>query len=510
MGKDLRTTAVHMKLGKYPKLDTSVWDIKNPQPFFPSLEKLFKTESISNLPEYGVRLQESIDTIIDRDHIRTNKNRVVPIHRKTTTILSHFKWMRGDYGVLGLPKPIETAEDMQESIQSPHSAGYVGALASICLSESGCQHFPRVYGVYIGIASRHEINISDDYEILSERRWFADNIGKSFELRLRTPEDKPAVQLGEQITLDDIQDIEADHVSEPDSGSHTDVEEEEEESDDEDEFEIRSCSCASDDSDDEEDDDEEEEPFAWAIFKDIPVITTVMEKCEGTFYELLHNNPEQEKHAAWTAQLVFGLAYAQRNFGLTHNDLHANNVMYVKTDQEFLHYKHNGLTYRVPTYGYLIKIIDFDRACFSVRLVGMKDPKQFVSSQFKINEEAAGQYNTDPFFEHKYPHIHPNPSFDLCRFATSLFWDMFPEGPTHDYTHPLFGVFKQWMTQSDGTSVMFRKEGDNHDRYHGFHLYKAIARYCKESAVPRREISKLTVYQITQCPLGTPCLFIES
>jgi hypothetical protein len=235
-----------------------------------------------------------------------------------------------------------------------------------------------------------------------------------------------------------------------------------------------------------------------------------METCEGTFYDLVSANPDPSKHAAWVAQLVFALAYAQRNYGFVHNDLHGNNVMYVRTDQEFLYYKHNGVVYRLPTYGYILKIIDFDRAIVSLRLVGMKDPRQFVSSQFQADDEAAGQYNMEPFYDHAHPHIPPSPSFDLCRFATSMFWDMFPEGPAHGYAHPLFDLFKQWMTQSDGSSVFFRKQKDNHDRYHGFDLYKAIARYCKDSATPRRELAKLTPYTVAAPPLGTPCLFIES
>jgi hypothetical protein len=135
-----------------------------------------------------------------------------------------------------------------------------------------------------------------------------------------------------------------------------------------------------------------------AIFHQVPVITTVMEKCKGTFYDLIREYPEPSKHMAWVAQLIFGLAYAQRNYGLTHNDLHGNNVMYVPTDQEYLYYKMNGLTYQVPTYGYIMKIIDFDRAILSLRLVGMKHPRQFMSSQFQPDEEAAGQYNVEPFF----------------------------------------------------------------------------------------------------------------
>ena len=78
--------------------------------------------------------------------------------------------------------------------------------------------------------------------------------------------------------------------------------------------------------------------------------------------------------------------------------------------------------------------------------------------------------------------------------ATCLFWDLFPEGPDHkEYsTNPIFNTLIRWLKQEDGTSVLFGKENPEHERYHGFHLYKAIARYSKESAVPRKEIQKLS------------------
>ena len=529
MVKDLRTSAVQLKLHKYPKLDTSLWEIQTPQPFFPSLETLFKTETVASLQDYGVKLQEEVETIVDPTHIRTTKGNTVEVHRKTTMILNPFRWMRGDYGTFGLPKPEEIAKDIQEKLQSIHSAGYVGALASISLSESGCIHFPKVYGVYVGLSSRHTIDISDDYEDLTERHWFGNNLGKTFELKLRstgeigpefthTRSQRPEVILGDEVLLDDIHDMDADHISNPSTRSQTlsqfvnseeSLFEEQSSIDSDDAFEIESCKCDSEGDEEEENDLTEEEPFAWATFRDVPVITTVMEKCEGTFYDLVRNHSEPEKHAAWVAQIVFALAYAQRNYGLTHNDLHGNNVMYVPTTQTHLYYKTNGIAYQVPTYGYILKIIDFDRAIFSLRLLGMKNPRQFMSSQFHTEEEAAGQYNVEPFFTSSHPHIQPSPSFDLCRFATSMFWDMFPEGPDSASTHPLHKIFQQWMTQSDGTSVMFRKERDNHDRYHGFHLYKAIARYCKD-AVPRREIAQLTPYRIASIPIGTPFLFLES
>ena len=534
MGKDLRTLPVQLKLTRYPRLDASVWSLRDTQPFFPPLEMLFKTERVTSLKDYGMKLSEPLETIVDADTIQV-RGSPVPVHRKTTMILSPFKWMRGDYGALGLPLPEESATELREKLQSPYTAGYVGALTSTVLSESGCLHFPKVYGVYTAISTSHTIDISDDYEEICERKWFTENMGKTFELKLRQPEgspsfthtrsQRPGVQLGEEIVLDDIQEMDADRVSEPRSrrslswsaprseSESSEFQESEESESDDDEYEILSCDCSEDSDDEGEEglDDENCESFAWATFKDVPVITTVMEKCEGTFYDLLEEHPDnKEAHAGWVAQIVFALAYAQRAYGFVHNDLHGNNVMYVKTEKEYLYYKHQGTCYKVPTFGKLIKIIDFDRANLSLRLTGMKEPRFFLSSQFQSDDEAAGQYNIEPFFSQNHPRIVPNPSFDLCRFATSVFWDMFPEGPDTETGHPLQGVFLQWMTQQDGSSVLFRKQRDRHDRYHGFDLYKAIARYCKDSATPRRELAKLSVFATPSVPLGTPALYIEA
>jgi len=514
MGKDLRTTPVSLKIHRMPKLDGTLWSMKTMQPFFPCLEKLFKTENLAGLHDYGVKLEFPIESIVDETHVKI-RGQTIPVHRKTTMILSPFKTMRGDYGAFGVPKRTDVADDLQDRMQSPHTAAYVGAMTSIALSESGCEHFPKVYGVYAGLAGSHTIDISDDYEDLTEKGWFAEKIGKTFELKLRTSghdaefshtrRARIAIETAEDLALDGIEDVDADHVSAPDTDRSAEAydvassgspELEEEESTEDDVYDIESCAC-SDATNEEEGPEEEDESFAWATFTDVPVMTTVMEVCEGTFYDLIKLYPEPEKHVAWVSQMVFALAYAQRNFGFTHNDLHGNNVMYVKTNQTHCIYNHGGVVYKVPTFGFLMKIIDFDRSILSMRLAGLKEPKLFMSSQFQEDEEAGGQYNMEPFYDNKHPHIGASSSFDLVRFATSVFWDMFPKGPKHEYTHPLFTVFIQWMKQTDGTSVMFRTKMDNHDRYHGFDLYKAIVRYCGDSAVPKKEIGRMVQYRAT-------------
>jgi len=532
---DLRTSSVPISVQRY---DTKalkahqVWGIQHMQPFFPPIQKLFKTEVRDSPQELGLRLNESIAAILDTSSIRTSKGSVVPVHRKITMLLSPFKWMQGDYGSsLGLPTTEEQASEIQRKIQDSNNAAYVGSILSVVLAQSGCPHFPKVYGVFTGVADKHTIDISDDYADLSERSWFSSNIGKTFDIRLtegvhdsgdfnHTRGARAGLLLGEEVALEGIQELEAPVVPPTEAADMKQMMRDSEESDDDESdsssvstsyiFGIKSCECDSDDDED-EDEDDDCDPFAWASFANVPVQITVMETCAGTFHELCSANPDPEKHLAWLTQIIFTLAFAQRNYGFTHNDLHSNNVMYVPTDQEHMFYSCGGTFFKVPTYGYIIKLIDFERGIGSVRVIGMKEPKLFMSDHFSVEEEAGGQYNFEPWYLSKYQEIKPNPSFDLVRLATSMFWDLFPEGPGHaDYeSNKVYSLFMKWLTLDDEQSILFGKDDPQHDRYHGFYLYKAIARYCK-NAVPRTELMSLkSVYSVESVPTGEVCYVIE-
>jgi hypothetical protein len=510
---ELRHSPITLSIHKYnisalEPASLTHWNIQNIQPYFPPIEKLFKSSELESLSSYGIKFAEELASIVDDSKIRTINGNVVDIHRKTTMLVSPYKWMRGEYGsTLGLPCSSEQASSALNKIQNPNNAAYVGAIISGVLSQTGCQHFPKVYGLFTGTTKQHTIDISDDYGELCDRPWFSQNIGKMFDIKLsdeiqeasdfkHTRTTRLAIRLGELADLGEVKELDTVQVEDVRMADMTRVLQDEGEIDENASdsssvstsyiFDVRSCSCKDDESEDE--DDDSYEAFAWATFKDVPVQVTVMEKCEGTLYELMMLNPEREKHLAWIAQVMFALAYAQRNFGMTHNDLHANNVMYVSTTTEFYYYNCAGELYRVPTYGYTIKIIDFERGIASVKIVGMKEPKLFISDHFCVEEEAGGQYNYADYYVSKYPEIKPAASFDLIRLATSLYWDVFPE-PEPD--NLLFKLFKRWLTLDDGSSILFGKKDEKHDRFHGFHLYKAIARFCKDNAVPRKEIALL-------------------
>jgi hypothetical protein len=546
---DLRTANVQLDVYKYTNIQglqeqaQKHWGLRRLQPFFPSIQKLFKLENVRMPYHYGLKTREPIQTIHGDSSVYVG-GLEKPVHLKKTMLYSSYRVMHGEYAGTGLPnKEDVTSEPLR--IQSPYNAAYVGSLASIVLSESECQHFPTVYGAFSGIAEKHVLDISDDYEDLCDRPWFSQNIGHFFDLRLKKPDthDQPILTLAEPSDDIDlgVQDLSGapqpvPYIPPPNSVSDNTNdegvgvgEEEEEEADSTDGcstdyvFGIHSASSDSEsdpdyDGEHEGDgdgfsEDEEEEAFAHAIFKDAPVQVTVMEKCEGTFYKLFKENPEVHKRCAWLAQVIFALTYAQRTFGFVHNDLHVMNVMYVPTDKEYFYYGVGGKIYRVPTFGKLIKIIDFDRASFSVKVSKMKEARFFMSDQFHQDEEAGGQYNIAPFYNPKYPELKPNPSFDLVRLATSMFWDCFPKGPCEEYeSNPIYRMFMQWTTLPDGKSVLFRNvaEGDMSDRYHGFHLYKAIARYCRDTAVPRKQIEKFGgAYIFTEKAPQGEVLFIE-
>ena len=518
---ELKSIPLSIQVHKYRdihsfrNLASAHWGVDNLQPFFPSLELLFKMERVDNVRDYGIKFDDDMQSVLSADQISIGSGDIRNIHIKQSMLVSPLKWMRGDFGgQIGLPTTSELGKEIHDKIQLPHNGAYVGSLFASVLSQSKCLHFPQVYGVYTGIAKKHTVNLSDDYTDLVDRKWFSQNIGKTFDLRLadhlnassqfkHTRNARTCIHLGEDITLEGVSELDGIVEGDAHMSDMKPLFENEEvidtESDDSSNastsylFGIRSCKCEDEDDTDMTEELEEDDDFAWATLSNVPVQITVMEKCEGTLYDLMSKEPESAKHIAWLTQILFALAYAQRAFGFVHNDLHSNNIMYVKTDKEYITYNLEGQVYKVPTCGYILKIIDFERGIGSIRVAGMKQAKTFVSDHFSPSEEAGGQYNIDPFRVQSFETIKPNPSFDLVRLATSLFWDLFPEGPKFDEykSNPIFHTLLAWTTQEDGSSVLFGKDEPEHDRYHGFHLYKAITRYCKDNAIPRRELQNV-------------------
>jgi hypothetical protein len=277
-------------------------------------------------------------------------------------------------------------------------------------------------------------------------------------------------------TLDDLEILEDMEGGECDDGSteytelSEDAELDAEGGDDESEWE--------EDEDDEDDYDDEEEQVNIYI-QNFPTQMICLGKCDGTLDELMVRGEIDDAHgSAWLFQIIMSLLVYQTAFQFTHNDLHTNNIMYVETDVKHLDYVYNGVKYRVPTYGKLFKIIDFGRAIY--RFNGMV----FCSDCYAPCGDAYSQYNCEPFFNPNLKRVDPNPSFDLCRLACSMY--LMLNDDDEENTKELQKTIQRWCLDDNGKNVVLKKNGE--ERYPNFKLYKMIARHV-HAHTPENQLS---------------------
>jgi hypothetical protein len=161
----------------------------------------------------------------------------------------------------------------------------------------------------------------------------------------------------------------------------------------------------------------------------------------------------------------------------------------MRTDAEYLFYKFGGQFYRVPTYGYIFKIIDFGRSIY--KYAG----NIYCSDCFAPHGDAYMQYNTEPFFNSNSRRVDPNYSFDLCRLGCSIY-DMIIRDEA-DPRDELQETIYRWCLDDSGKNVMYRKNGE--ERYPGFKLYKMIARNV-HNHTPQEQLKYPLFSQFRMCP----------
>ena len=209
---------------------------------------------------------------------------------------------------------------------------------------------------------------------------------------------------------------------------------------------------------------EEDESIVFAKIKQFPVQVISLEKCEDTLDNLINDNDiSTQEWESMVIQILFTLITFQKAFELTHNDLHTNNIMYIKTDKTFIYYKFNHIYYKVPTFGRIFKIIDFGRAIYKFR------GQLMCSDSYHPKGDAATQYNCEPYYNDKKPRLEPNYSFDLCRLGVALY-DFVYDMPKTKITQ----IIMNWCNDDKGRNILYKKNGD--ERYPDFKLYKMIAR----------------------------------
>jgi len=243
-----------------------------------------------------------------------------------------------------------------------------------------------------------------------------------------------------------------------------------------------------DDEDDDDDDDysdESDDETLYATFKEFPVQIICMESCDDTLDQLIADDRMTEvKWLSMLMQVIMTLIAYQKAFSFTHNDLHTNNIMHVKTKKKYLYYRVKNKCYRVPTFGKIFKIIDFGRAIYK------HDGKIMCSDSFGPTGDAARQYNIEPYYNPNKPRLEPNYSFDLCRLACSIF-DYLVEDMSEikdlAACDPVTRIIVEWCIDDNGINVLYKNNGT--DRYPDFKLYKMIAR-CVHKHTPMAQLER--------------------
>jgi len=422
---------------------------------------------------------------------------------KVTHLLDPIRWMKGKYSLpkqTGLPWHTKTWTSAWTKLQDSSNQAYVEAVASYALGrlrdEGISPHFNEFYGAFCARADIYRYNLTEDYEDYKSSSWVwegqkrglfklcmfdKDSVEVSKETRdeyLREPsvlDSDSEYETESETEIDAINVIDAVHIS--DMGSiHSDG--------------MSSLSFA--ESSEDSIDSNEDKYKIYAEFRDFPVMLIALEQNSGTMDELLdsieavgasHGTPEWElRWSAWVFQVIAALTVAQSVFGFTHNDLHTNNIVWTPTKEEFLYYSlKSGAVFKVPTFGKLFRIIDFGRSIFTI------NGTQFISDDFKEDNDADGQYSFGPIM--KAVEVPPNPSFDLCRLAVSLFESLYPDPPekleggellsseedleVFETVSPLCNCLWSWMIDDNGENVLINADGS--ERFPDFDLYNHIA-----------------------------------
>jgi hypothetical protein len=523
-------------------------EFSNINDHLPSLKKINGSNEVQNL--HSSIEQLTVSNVADNYFVEADikfygkdSSETLPLFVKRIHLVEPIHAMAGLYSFPvdgALPQAEKQWQRTLSKIHSEYNEAYIDTLCTATLSrlveQEKSPHWIRLYGTFNARVQNYIYNITSEITGLRHEKWFKKNQEAGlFRIRVMGDEGpRPVIKIVENdedpnCSLGNTPECEVlfsddSEISVISSSSSDICKSDTPSTDDEadvsavadppvrivkidDNSTVGSGSVASDD----DTSSVQQQCEYYAEFDNFPVQVLLLERCEGTMDALLDleettDDPEMiatkdARWSAWLVQVISALTVAQHYYGFVHNDLHTNNIMWTTTDETHLYYKlqgPNGTTYYgVPTYGRLMKIIDFGRASFWLH----DRSDLLITDAFAPENDAAEQYNCPPYYDESQPRIDPNPSFDLCRLAVSMFDALYPEQPATKYPlnvisqeraritfetdSPLYNLLWRWLTDSEGKSII--RNPDDSERFPDFDLYKHIAKFADKS-IPRMEI----------------------
>tara|TARA_Y100000389_G_scaffold204972_1_gene261446 strand:+ start:5664 stop:7139 length:1476 start_codon:yes stop_codon:yes gene_type:complete len=435
-------------------LNRSELELENIQSYFPLVEyvnndiKIKKWNTIIlNRRLVDIKSYKSKYGLIEDEHghILTEH-----FHTKCTPILDPLTICQNEYKKkeynTWLPCDYVKCKSTLDKVNNFFNSAYIDSLCSVYLSKlkemNKTRHYGSIYGIYSGIIKDYEQDISDEYSMYNGERWFDKCLSDGkFKLKRDLINDK--------LNISDLEICNLDNYAEDLSELNLPMK---------------------------YGDDDDENVL---IHPEVPVQVVLMEKFDLTFEDILKDNINRvriptkykfirqirknlviKKLRSFIFQICAGLCVANNYIKFVHNDLHIQNIMGKKTNEEYLYYKLDDKIYRVPTYGYVMNIIDFGRSTFEIN--GMS----YIGDVFNTDGDADGQYNSE---------ITPHPCFDLCRLSCSfiedlddVFWPTISDLREYDIGNLLYS----WIYDDNENNLL---ELD----FDGFELYIHIAKHCR-------------------------------
>ena len=479
---------------RYKKVENflkhGILEIDNLQSYIPAtFDNKIKTNKWTTLKSFW-RLKEVTSwktndfkgTIID---LSGNVIHNCPFYIRHSPLMNIFHLMYNAYPLhtdnIWMPHNVNKFTNLCSKIYKINNTAFVDTKCSILLSQLNdyciCPNFPSVLGTYLGVTGDYSLDFSHEYKIYKNEKWFKKALKKKL-IRIK--------QYSELADLDKISD--SIKVCDLDILEPTvDIEKNHKDNEIEGDENIDKISI---------------------IFQRMPIQILLFEKLDKTFMDLIDEelrlcrpkirfpnytidsieNFEDDKDdieqnsnddlvilkklffdklKAWLFQLCLALSCANDKIGFVHNDFHIQNIMSKKTNEQFLYYSYKGTKYRVPTYGQIMKIIDFGRSTF------IYDKNLYIGDVYESDGDAYGQYILKKSnSKNKKKQVTPCSGFDLPFFSNSFLEEFEDEKkwPTlEDILNSDIGkLIYSWMNDDEGRNFF--------GEIKGFKICKYIAR----------------------------------
>jgi len=501
---------------------------KGCQNYIPLYNKFFSLNE-TNFNSFNLTNKFRVDQILERktDNVylcsliktqnKEDKATKGEVFIKFSPLMDPIKYITGKYNIhkniFNLPNLSNNKchKKMIDPNNAAYTDGFFYFLSNRLVTDYSFPNGIKFYGSYLGTKTEYEYDISDDIEYLCDSDEFYKNKDNLFSIanfgeffNSETRNYKAKLNISEksgEISVtsanddmfegifkgggDDCKDISNNLVFQfnitkktnsssstcSSRSSHTSGSESEEEEDD-----LSDCSST----------DSESSILIKSKIFNYPIQMICLEKLEDTLDNYINEKDmDQDEWKSCLLQIILSLITYNKAFDFVHNDLHSNNIMYIKTDKKWLYYCYNKTYYKVPTFGKIYKLIDFGRATYSFKNV------KICSDSFHPKGDAATQYNYGPYYNKDKPLLKPNKSFDLCRLACSLY-DYFNDDQEED---PISKLVLGWCKDDKGKNVMYKKNGM--ERYPDFKLYKMIAR-CVHNHTPEAQLPFFSKFVVSK------------